>query len=137
MTTKKVVATITAIITIAVASVSTAQTENILKDNWVILGSRTVDYAIDRDVIPINNREIFTALKFTVKNGTLNMHKCTVHFTDGDSRIIEFSDDGNKPNEERIMDLKGSYRTIEKVTFWYDTKNSSEKKSVVEVWGRK
>lgn len=136
MTTKKVVATITAIITIAVASVSTAQTENILKDNWVILGSRTVDYAIDRDVIPINNREIFTALKFTVKNGTLNMHKCTVHFTDGDSRIIEFSDDGNKPNEERIMDLKGSYRTIEKVTFWYDTKNSSEKKSVVEVWGR-
>jgi len=137
MTIKKIVATITAVVMIAMANIAMAQTEKISKDNWVILGSRTVDYAIDHDVIPVDNKEIFTALKFTVKNGTLNMHKCTVHFTDGDSKIIEFSKDGNKPNEQRIMDLKGSYRTIEKVTFWYDTKNSSKKKSVVEVWGKK
>ena len=137
MTIKKVVAIVTVIIMIAMANITMAQTENISKDNWVVLGSRSVDYAIDHDVIPVNNKEIFTALKFTIKNGTLNMHKCTVHFTDGDSKIIEFSDDGSKPNEERIMDLKGSYRTLEKVTFWYDTKNSSEKKAVLELSGRK
>ena len=72
-----------------------------------------------------------------VKNGTLNMHKCTVHFKNGDTQDIEFSEEVNKKNDCRIMALKGNSRAIEKVTFWYDTKGSADKKSIVEVWGKK
>jgi len=118
-----------------ISQISMAQTASLA--GWKLLGTRTVDYTIDRDVINLDeSNEAITALKFTVKNGTLNMHKCTVHFADGDTKDIAFSEEVNKTNDGRVMDLKGSNRKIEKVTFWYDTKNSSDKKSIVEVWGK-
>jgi hypothetical protein len=107
-------------------------------DSWTLLGTRTVDYTLDRDVIAFKESgEYFQTLKFIVKNGTLNMHRCTVHFTDGDSKVIELSDEMNKSNDGRILDLKGSNRKIEKVTFWYDSKNDSKNKSIVELWGKR
>ena len=114
-----------------------AQIANKSLDGWTLLGTRTVDYTLDRDVVSITNNQIFSELKLMVKNGTLKMHKCTVHFEDGDTKDISFTDDVNKTNDGRILDLKGSNRTIEKVTFWYDTKNDSKNKSIVELWGKK
>jgi hypothetical protein len=138
MKIKTVVTFIAAMIMLGQVHLSLAQASAIIKDDWILLGTRTVDYTLDRDVVSVEeSKEIFTALKFVVKKGTLNMHRCTVHFTDGDTKDIEFSDRENKGNDDRIMDMKGSYRTIEKVTFWYDTKKSSDKKSIVEVWGKK
>ncbi len=64
------------------------------------------------------------------------MHKATVHFTNGDTQDIEFSAEVNAANDGRLWDLKGNSRAIEKVTFWYDTKNESNNKSIVEVWGK-
>ncbi len=107
-------------------------------DTWTLLGTRTVDYTLDRDVVNLKESgEYFQTLKFIVKNGTLNMHKCTVHFADGDTKVIELSDEMNKSNDGRILDLRGSNRKIEKVTFWYDSKNDSKNKSIVELWGKR
>ena len=107
-------------------------------DTWTLLGTRTVDYTLDRDVVDLKESgEYFQTLKFIVKNGTLNMHKCTVHFADGDTKVIELSDEMNKSNDGRILDLRGSNRKIEKVTFWYDSKNDSKNKSIVELWGKR
>jgi len=107
-------------------------------DTWTLLGTRTVDYSLDRDVINFKESgEYFQTLKFIVKNGTLNMHKCTVHFADGDSKVIELSEEMNRTNDGRILDMRGSNRKIEKVTFWYDSKNDSKDKSIVELWGKR
>ncbi len=107
-------------------------------DTWTLLGTRTVDYTLDRDVVDLKESgEYFQTLKFIVKNGTLNMHKCTVHFADGESRVIELTDEMNKSNDGRILDMRGSNRKIEKVTFWYDSKNNSNNKSIVELWGKR
>ena len=107
-------------------------------DSWTLLGTRTVDYSLDRDVVDLKESgEYFQTLKFIVKNGTLNMHKCTVHFADGESRVIELTDEMNKSNDGRILDMRGSNRKIEKVTFWYDSKNNSNNKSIVELWGKR
>lgn len=120
---------------ILIAHISMAQIASLA--DWKLLGTRTVDYTIDRDVITLDeSKEPITALKFTVKNGTLNMHKCTVHFADGETKDIAFSEEVNKTNDGRMMDLKDSNKKIEKVTFWYDTTGSSDKKSIVEVWGK-
>ncbi len=74
-------------------------------DSWTLLGTRTVDYTLDRDVINFQESgEYFQTLKFIVKNGTLNMHKCTVHFADGDSKVIELSEEMNRTNDGRILD---------------------------------
>ncbi len=126
-----------ALIVFAHAHVSFAQ-DNKTWDGWMLLGARTVDYTLDRDVVSVKESKTkFTSLKFFVKNGTLNMYKCTVHFKNGDTQDIEFSEDVNETNDGRLMALKGNSRAIEKVTFWYDTKNSSDKKSIVEIWGKK
>jgi hypothetical protein len=103
---------------------------------WTLLGTRTVDYTIDRDVVEIADRgTYYTSLKFIVKNGTLNMHKCTVHFTNGDTKVIDFPSEVNYSNDGRIFELLDNDKAIEKVTFWYDSKGNSNK-SIVELWGK-
>jgi hypothetical protein len=105
-------------------------------DEWTLLGSRQVDYLIDRDEIDIVNGT-YDELKLSVKNGTLNMHKCTVHFTDGTNRDIDFKDEVSSSSGDRIVDFEESDKIIDKVTFWYDTTHKSDAKATVEVWGKK
>jgi hypothetical protein len=107
------------------------------KDNWVLLGTQAVDYLIDRDEVEIDpNSGPYSELKFTVKNGPINMHKCTLHFMDGTTKDVDFSDEV-KSKTERIIDFNGSNQQLDKVTFWYDTKNQSPTKATFEVWGKK
>ncbi|HOX81921.1 MAG TPA: hypothetical protein PLJ60_11805 [Chryseolinea sp.] len=122
---------------IAQTSISSAQAvmASAKTDSWTLIGSRTVDYLIDRDEISIEP-SVFNELKFTIKNGTLSMHKCTLHFADGSTKDIEFPDDV-KASTERTVDMKGSNLKLDKVIFWYDTDHKSDVKAVVEVWGKK
>ena len=135
------------VVLLPIAQTSIAQELRTDREGWTLIGTRVVDFTLDRDVVSFGDRvEIFTALSFIVKTGTINMHKCIVHFTDGDTREIEFTNikkddnrenDVNKSNDGLILDLKGSNRTIEKIIFWYDTKNHSKTESTVEIWGEK
>jgi len=122
---------------IAQSTITSAQTitTSAKTDSWTLLGSRTVDYLIDRDEIAVE-ATVFNELKFTIKNGTLSMHKCTLHFADGSTKDIEFPDNV-KASTERTVDIKGSNLKLDKVIFWYDTNHKSDAKAVVEVWGKK
>jgi len=111
--------------------------QNLIKD-WTQLGTRVVDYTLDHDVVSLNNsKEAFTSLKIAVKNGSLNMHKATVHFANGDKQDIDFPEVITPESGGKVIDLKGNDRVIEKVTFWYDTRQNSKDKSTIEVWGKK
>ncbi len=137
MKTKTVLAFLVALFIIVQSNTTYAQKLNKALDGWTLLGTREVDYTIDRDVISLKESKVtITGLKFIVKNGTLNMHKATVHFANGDTQDIEFDDEVNNQNDGRLWDLKGNSRKIEKVTFWYDTVNNSKDKSIVQVWGK-
>jgi hypothetical protein len=140
MKIKNLVVVITALMMFAQVTISMAQAElvsNKTVDNWLLLGARNVDYTLDRDVVSVEESKLsFTSLKFMVKNGTINMHKCTVHFMNGETQDIEFSNEVNKTNDGRVLELKNNTRSIEKVVFWYDTKNSSTSVAVVELWGK-
>lgn len=122
---------------LSVSSVSFGQDQNLLKD-WKMLGSRVVDYTLDHDVVSLNNsQEAFTSLKVIVKGGTLNMHKATIHFANGDKQDITFPDVVTTESDGRSIDLKGNDRVIEKVTFWYDTRKAASQKATIEVYGKK
>jgi hypothetical protein len=137
MKTKTVFAFLVALFMIVQSNTTFAQKASKALDGWTLLGTREVDYLIDRDVISLKESKTnITGLKFIVKNGTLNMHKATVHFTNGDTQDIEFEDEVNAGNDGRMMELKGNSRKIEKVTFWYDSVNDSKEKSIVQVWGK-
>lgn len=137
MKTKAVFTFILGFIMVMMTNITFAQKADKMFDGWTLLGTRVVDYTIDRDVVSLKEtKNYITGLKFIVKNGTINMHKATVHFTNGDTQVIEFDDEVNTQNDGRLWDLKGNSRVIEKVTFWYDTVNKSKDKAVVEVWGK-
>ena len=117
-------------------NVAVAQTNSVSED-WQQLGTHVVDYTLDYDVIPVTYKKgTFTTLKFRVLDGNINMHRCMVTFENGDKQEIEIKHQFTA-NSEKTVDLKGNNRIIEKITFWYDTKNTSSNKAVIEAWGRK
>lgn len=117
-------------------NVAVAQTNSVSED-WQQLGTHVVDYTLDYDVIPVTHKKgTFTTLKFRVLDGNINMHRCMVTFENGDKQEIEIKHQFTA-NSEKTVDLKGNNRIIEKITFWYDTKNTSSNKAVIEAWGRK
>jgi hypothetical protein len=133
----KIMIGVLALLLLSVSSATFAQDQNLLKD-WKMLGSRVVDYTLDHDVVSLNNsQEAFTSLKVIVKNGSLNMHKATIHFANGDKQDITFPDVVTNESDGRSIELKGNDRVIEKVTFWYDTRKGSNQKSTIEVYGKK
>lgn len=104
---------------------------------WEKLGSRKVNYSLDRDEIVVTRYEgRFTALKFKVMQGGINLHKVAIHYGNGDVQEIETRNNIPAGGESRLINLPGNRRVIQKVVFWYDTKNFAEKKATVELWGR-
>ncbi len=104
---------------------------------WEKLGSRKVNYGLDRDEIMVTAYEgRFTALKFRVEKGGINMHKVAVHYGNGDVQEIETRNEIPAGGESRLINLPGNRRVIRKVVFWYDTKNYAGQKATVELWGR-
>lgn len=104
---------------------------------WELLGTRKVNYGLDKDEIMVTRMEgRFTALKIKVKKGGINLHKVFVHFGDGQVQELEVREDIQAGGETRVIDLAGNRRVIQKVVFWYDTKNYANQKATVELWGR-
>ena len=104
---------------------------------WELLGKRIVNYAVDHDEMVVTAAEgRFTAIKIKVKAAPLNMHRCVVHFGNGESFEAELRNNFQPGSESRVIDLPASERIINRISFFYDTKNHAQKRAVVEVWGR-
>lgn len=108
-----------------------------VQGQWELLGTRTVNFGLDRDEISVTAREgFFTALKLKVDRSALNMHKMIIHFGDGSTQDVELRHTLKAGQESRVIDLAGNRRAINKVVFWYDTKNIRRSRAIVELWGR-
>jgi hypothetical protein len=135
MKTNRLMIAVIALFMVATANISFGQ--NLIK-NWEPLGTRVVDYTLDHDVVSLkNSKQAFTALRVSVKGGSIAMHKATIHFANGDKQDIDFPHTLTPENDGEVIELKGNDRVIEKVTFWYDTKATSTQKATIEVFGKK
>ena len=104
---------------------------------WEKLGDRMVDFTTDKDIIYVTALEgKFTALKIKSKSGAINLYKVVVHFSDGTEQVLETKENLASGGETKVFDLKGNERVINRVVFWYDTKNFEGKKAEVELWGK-
>ncbi len=104
---------------------------------WEKLGTKRVNYALDRDEIIVTAKEgLFDALKIIVKGGAINLHRVVIHFGNGETKEIEANAKIPAGGSSPVIDLPGNNRIIQKVVFWYDTKNYASKKAVVQLWGR-
>jgi len=91
------------------------------QNKWDELATRSVDRTLDRDVILVTSGNIYTALKLTVEEGSVNIYKTTLHYKSGDVENVKFPEVASKSNGDSIVNLIGNKRVIEKITFWYDT----------------
>ena len=104
---------------------------------WELLGLRKVNYQLDRDQISVTLKEgVFNAVQFKIKRAGLNMHRCVIHFANGDTQNVALKKQFKPGSQSRVIDLKGRNRVIQKVVFWYDSKNNRPVKSVVQLWGK-
>jgi hypothetical protein len=107
------------------------------RGGWEFLGSRKVNYRADRDEILVTRSEgVFTAVQIRVKKAPINMHKLVLHFGNGDKEEFELRNNFAAGSESRVIDLPGNKRIIRKAVFFYDTKNISERRGEVELWGK-
>lgn len=114
----------------------TFKAESSIRD-WDHLGSRKVNFRLDRDVIKVGAIEGgYTKLKIQVTGGNLNMHKLIVQYGNGKKDVIELRHNFSKGSGTRIIDLRGRGRIIRDITFWYDTKTLSGRRAKVHVFGR-
>ena len=107
------------------------------KGNWEKLGSRKVNFTLDKDVIQLGAKEgAFSKLMIKVTGGAINMHKMVVQYGNGGKEEIPLKHSFSKGRNSRMIDLKGKLRLIKKVTFWYDSKNRPGKKATLHLLGK-
>ena len=105
-------------------------------NQWESLGTRTVDYKVDRDEIIVTRKDgTFRKIQVKVESGRLNIHRCTVVFGDGTKQNVSLKKDFRAGQSSRIIDLEGGSRVIKKVVFVYDTKNWKAKKAKIRLLG--
>lgn len=105
---------------------------------WVELGRRTVNFAVDRDVIAAADEGgTFNAVRLTARRNAIRIHRVTVHFADG-SEVVRAVDRLLKPGEStHAIDLPGGQRRITKVALVYNSGRKGAKKAVVILHGRR
>lgn len=104
---------------------------------WEKLGERKVNFKLDRDEIYVTWRDgAFTAIKMQVKNTAINMHRCVIHFANGDTQKVNLRKNIPAGSFTRTVDLNGGKRVIKKVVFYYDTKNIKPKKGEIVLFGK-
>lgn len=127
---------LTLILTLLVGSSFTSLESPI--GNWEKLGSKKVSFKLDRDVLHVGAREGgYTKLKVVVTGGNVNMHKMVVEYANGTKDNIALKHNFSRGSDTRVIDLQGGKRLIKDITFWYDTKNASNKRAKVHVYGKK
>ncbi|WP_271781958.1 DUF2541 family protein [Aquimarina algiphila] len=105
--------------------------------NWEYLGSKIVNYKLDKDIIKVTAKEgAFKKLKIKITGGSINMHRMVVQYGNGEKDVIQLRYNFSRRSATRVIDLKGNKRIIRDITFFYDTKNSSRKKAKIHVFGR-
>ena len=104
---------------------------------WEKLGTRKVNYRLDRDEVYVTAREgRFSKLRLQVNRGGINLHRVVVHFANGETQTVKVNRSIPAGGQSGTLDLHGNRRVISKVVFYYDTKNFSGRKASVVLWGR-
>jgi hypothetical protein len=104
--------------------------------NVVLLGQRAVNFAVDRDIVPLAARpEMFRGLFLEVLGGGVEMFDCDVVFENGqriDLPVRQFMAPGSRT---RVFDFPGTVRNIRHVTLVYRTATAGTGRAVVRIWG--
>lgn len=88
--------------------------------DWELLGTETVNFRRDNDVIEVGRREgRFEALRIAVEDGDVQIREMTVVYGNGDRQRFEVDGVIRAGQRSRPIDLKGNERFIKQIELRY------------------
>ena len=119
-----------AIAALAVAMPARAQ-------QWVLLGTRTVDTVVDHDTIVVTaGLGTFRRIQLKVSGNGLYVYDLDVLYGNGAGDDIPIRLHIPEGGQTRVIDLRGAERVITAVTLSYERPADGDGATVVEVWGQ-
>ncbi len=117
----------------------TANTKNSIPSPtaWEVLGSRTINYNTDRDVITVTaNDHWHSGIYFKVTDAPIKINDMKVYFDNGDKFDVSIRSMIKQNGHSRTITLPGGQRRITKVEFWYETLGSNRGRATLTLWGK-
>ncbi|MCC6621070.1 MAG: hypothetical protein IT385_07430 [Deltaproteobacteria bacterium] len=103
---------------------------------WEKLGQRQVKFVGDKDTIPVTYKEgRFTAIRFDIDDGDLEMFNVVVHFGNGEKFSPDTRWNFDQGSRSRVIDLPGEARFVKKVDFYYRSK-IKKGRATINLYGR-
>jgi len=118
--------------------VSSARAEPWSNKGWVKLGERTVNGRVDRDLVEVNDKAVYSKLTLVVEKSELELLDFEVTFGNGDKwnpgGLHHVFREGTRT---RVIDLPGTARYIRSISMKYKNVRDYKGDARVEVWGWK
>lgn len=95
-----------------------------IEEGWELLSSKKVNFVRDKDEIAINNRTLYTAIRFKVEKRDIHISDLKIYFQNGDKLEPNINDDINAGEFSRVIDLGREGRYIDRIEFKYRTTGS-------------
>ena len=107
------------------------------RDDWQLLGERTVNKTVDHDQISVTGAEgDFHRIALRVQGAPVEFEQVTVHFRNGEDQVVNMREEIPAGGETRAINLEGKDRVIQSVTFNYQTDKETGPRAVVQLWGK-
>ena len=130
----------TLFISLVMISFSCGSTRNSIavEEGWELLGETKAGFIRETDVINVNSRNQFTAIRFKVEGAEIKLSELGVFFESGDKLSPAVDETIPAGKESRLIELAADGRTITKIELKYRTVGSIiKKKANILVFGKR
>ncbi|MBC7873238.1 MAG: hypothetical protein H7Y01_04540 [Ferruginibacter sp.] len=104
---------------------------------WMVMGSRTVNYGTDHDVISNGSPDTwFSGIYIKVTDAPIRINDMKVYFDNGDKFDVSIRSMIKENGHSRTIELPGGQRKITKVEFAYETLGSNRGHATLTLWGK-
>ncbi len=103
---------------------------------WEVLGSRSVRYGTDHDVITVSSDKWYKGIYFKVTGAPIKINDMKVYFDNGDKFDVSIRSMIRENGHSRTIELPGGERRITKVDFSYETMGSNRGNATLTLWGK-
>jgi hypothetical protein len=103
---------------------------------WEVLGSRSVRYGTDHDVISVSSDKWYKGVYFKVTDAPIKINDMKIYFDNGDKFDVSIRGMIKQNGHSRTIELPGGDRRITKVEFSYETMGSNRGTANLTLWGK-
>lgn len=131
---------LTLFFSLIIISFSCGSTRNSIavEEGWELLGETKAGFIRETDVINVNSRNQFTAIRFKVEGAEIKLSELRVYFESGDRLSPAVDESIAAGQESRYIELAADGRSITKIEFKYRTIGSIiKRKASILIFGKR